>query len=181
MIGEVLSLTPVPAVLPGGIIGEIDPKEYQKQDTWIVLFFYPADFTWVCPTELLDLHDHYEQFCDMNTDVWCISTDSVYVHQKWREQTLGEDFSLPLVSDSNWELSDIFTCLDRKTGMSYRCTVILDPSSTIRYYSIQDNAVGRNADELVRTLAAYQACDASGGCVACAGWEVGDPLTTPGA
>lgn len=151
------------------------------EDIWTVLFFYPADYTFVCPTELKALNEAMDQFIELNTCVWGVSTDSIYVHSAWREDVFDEPFGVLLVDDRNRMLSDRFECLDNETGMSYRCTVILDPQGRLRSYSIQDNGVGRNTDEILRTLAALQSIDASGGKeLACANWQPGDELLNPG-
>lgn len=160
--------------------GTIEQLSFTATDDspWLLLFFYPADFTWVCPTELRALHDNDERFAELDTVVWAISTDSLYVHEAWRDDVLGDDFCIPLVSDRNWSLCERFQCLDYGTGTAQRCTVILDPSGKVRYYSTQDGSVGRSIYEVVRMLSALQAV--ASGDVTCEGWEQGDETITPG-
>jgi alkyl hydroperoxide reductase subunit AhpC len=179
-IGEMLEHLSSPAVLDDGEIGEVSIDYAVGTDNpWLVLFFYPADFTFVCPTELRALNENLSRFDELDTAVWAVSTDGVYVHDAWREYVMGQDFRVTLVADRSQDLSRLFECLDEMTGMAYRCTVILDPQGTVRFYSRQDNAVGRSVQELLRIIAALQACDASDGDVACEGWQPGDPLITP--
>ena len=179
-IGEMIEEVNADAVLADGSIGRVSSSVTYDQGKWLVLFFYPSDFTWVCPTELLDLDANFKEFQRLETEVWAISTDSVHAHKSWRLDKLGEFYRIPMVSDRNWEIGRQFDCLDEDQGLTYRCTVIIDPEEVIRHYSISDNAVGRCTGEILRLLAALKATDASDGCVACANWQSGDLLITPG-
>jgi alkyl hydroperoxide reductase subunit AhpC len=180
MIGEEIQHLGGMAVLPNSInTGEIDYFEDVDEGEWLVLFFYPADFTWVCPTELQEIRDRYAEFVALNANVWAISTDGIEVHQKWVKEAFGS-LPYPLVSDRNWELSAEFGSLNASQGVSYRCTVMIDRSGIIRHYSVNDNNVGRNIGEILRLIAAFQQSDSSDGQVAQCGWNPGMDLLTPG-
>lgn len=184
MINEEIQQLGGIAVLPNRVVDKLDYhvdifQEDERDTSWLVLLFYPADFTWVCPTELRDVKNKWTAFEKLNTAVWAISTDGIEVHQKWIEEEFGS-LPYPLMSDRNWDLSSDFGCLDGTSGMAYRCTVIIDPRGFIRHYSVSDNNVGRNIDEILRVLGAFQESDASDGQVAQCGWQPGDTMITPG-
>lgn len=177
ILGEIIGPLTAEAVLEDGSIGYVESDSVTQLGEWLVLVFYPADFTFVCPTEVLSLNKHQEDFRRLDAKVWAVSTDGAYVHKAWLESAL-EPLWFPLVADRNHVLSETFDCLDSNSGMSMRCTVIIDPNEEVRYYSLIDNGVGRNTQEILRILAALQAVDANDGCVACEGWEDGDELLT---
>lgn len=172
------------AVLPDGSSEHIGHPwcEEKMGYAWHVLFFYPSDYTWVCPTELLEINLKYGQFKELGTVVWGISTDSIHVHKHWLKDSLGGSLQYPLISDRSGILSQTFDCFVSEEGYADRCTVILDNQFDVRHYSLIDGHVGRNIDEILRLIAALQASDATGGqCVTCAGWKPGDPVIIPGA
>lgn len=151
-------------------------KGGESDNPWLVLFFYPADFTFVCPTELRELKAQHSKFQASRANVWGISTDSVYVHKEWIKKVFESNMRYPLVDDRNGMLSDKFGFLHYETGMAKRGTVVLDPSGQVRYYAINDDSVGRSVTEILRVLSALQAVDANEGHVACEGWTEGDGL-----
>jgi alkyl hydroperoxide reductase subunit AhpC len=179
IIGEFVESLGGPAVMAGGRVGNIFQDFPCEDERWLLLFFYPADYTWVCPTELKELSSKYTEFAKLRTVVWGISTDGVEVHSNWIEQEF-KTLSFPLVSDRNWNLSLYFDVLNEATGMAYRGTILIDPSGIVRHYSINDNNVGRNIDEILRMISAFQESDASGGEVAPCGWKPGEKLLKPG-
>ena len=180
MIGEEIPGLSAAAYLPDGTIGAVDyHDDILDNEKWLVLFFYPADFTWVCPTELHDVREKYAAFQELGADVWAISTDGVEVHKRWVEEAF-EQLPYPVLSDRNWGLSADFGCLNPEQGVAYRCTVIIDDGGFVRHYSINDNNVGREVGEILRLIAAFQASDDSDGQVAPCGWKPGDELLTPG-
>ena len=185
MIGfELDNLTQL-SVLPNGLeIGHTSYFDDVPEGNWFLLFFYPAAFTWVCPTELIELKNKFAEFERLKTSVWAISTDGAEVLQEWVKQAF-ESMPFYMVADRNRLLSHEFACLDELNGVSYRCTVLVDPGNEdrngmIRYYSICDNNVGRNVDEILRLIEAFQTSDASDGQVAPCGWTPGAELITPG-
>lgn len=127
-------------------------KDYKNR--WIVLFFYPADFTFVCPTEITSLNDKLADFKKLSADVLGVSVDSVHSHKKWVEDLGGIDF--PLLSDFHKRISRDYNVLIEETGMSMRGTFIIDPQGKIRYMVVSDDNVGRSTEETLRVLLALQ-------------------------
>lgn len=127
-------------------------KDYKNR--WIVLFFYPADFTFVCPTEITSLNNKLADFKKLSADVLGVSVDSVHSHKKWVEDLGGIDF--PLLSDFHKRISRDYNVLIEETGMSMRGTFIIDPQGKIRYMVVSDDNVGRSTEETLRVLLALQ-------------------------
>jgi len=126
---------------------------------WVLLFFYPLDFTFVCPTELYELGANREQFEEANCQILGVSVDSVYAHQAWSEKDAKIDaLGFPLLSDLNCELSYQYNVL-HPDGMSLRGAFIIDPDGYLQAYTIHNLNVGRNAQELLRTVKALQTGD----------------------
>jgi peroxiredoxin (alkyl hydroperoxide reductase subunit C) len=138
--------------------------------SWKVFFFYPKDFTFICPTELVEFNNMHGDFEARSAKVYGGSTDSEFVHLAWRnsDPQLGE-LKYPLLSDIRRDLSMSLGILERTEGICYRATFIVDPEGVIRHASINDLSVGRNPAEILRTLDALQA----GGLCGC-GWKKGD-------
>ncbi len=137
---------------------------------WKVFFFYPKDFTFICPTEIVGFHKLNGQFRDRGACVYGVSTDSDFVHLAWRNDHSDlRDLSFPLLSDIKKELSTALGILDHNEGICTRATFITDPEGIIRYVSVNDLDVGRNPEEILRTLDALQ----NGGLCAC-NWQKGD-------
>lgn len=142
---------------------------------WLVFFFYPADFTFVCPTEIRALSERYEEFQALNCDVLGCSVDSVYVHRAWiKTPRDGELEGLgpindPLASDPTHQVARSYGVLDEVTGTALRGLFIIDPEGIVRYEVIHEDAVGRSVEETLRVLQALQ----SGGLCG-AGWRPGD-------
>jgi peroxiredoxin (alkyl hydroperoxide reductase subunit C) len=121
---------------------------------WLVLFFYPADFTFVCPTEVLALNAALPSFTALDADVVGVSTDSVHAHVAWLEFHIGQ-LDFPLASDRNHEVSRAYGVLDA-AGQSTRAVFVVDPGGVVRYEAVYDDRVGRSVDELLRVLSALQ-------------------------
>lgn len=121
---------------------------------WILLFFYPLDFTFVCPTELLELNKRYKEFEENNCQVIGCSTDSVYSHQAWTKD-IGE-FNFPLLADMTKEIAADFGVLVEEKGVSLRGAFLIDPDGVLQSATINNLPVGRNIDELLRVLKAFQ-------------------------
>lgn len=139
-----------------------------KADRWTVLFFYPLDFTFVCPTEITAFSEANAQFEDMCADVYGISTDSVHSHKAWINSDLGT-LNFPLLADITHEVSRQYGILLEAEGVALRGVFILDPEGVLRYQLVHDNNIGRNVDEVLRVLAALQ----SGG-LCPVNWNKGD-------
>ena len=134
---------------------EVNNQTYQNK--WLVVFFYPKDFTFVCPTEIAAFGDLVEEFNDRDTQVLGGSTDSEFVHWAWRKhQAELTDLPFPLLADVKRELTGALGILDRNEGVAQRATFIVDPDGIIRHVSVNDLSVGRNPKEILRVLDALQ-------------------------
>ncbi len=142
-----------------------DPKKWEDwsissddlKGKWYVLVFYPADFTFVCPTEMKDLADHKSVFDKMDVEVLSVSTDSVFSHKAWlKTEKLMENFEYKMLSDSTLEASDIYNILDENTWMAWRGTFIVDPDWILRWIEVTSWAQGRNSEELIRKIEGLQ-------------------------
>jgi alkyl hydroperoxide reductase subunit AhpC len=154
--------------------GEIEKLEFKK-GKWTILFFYPADFTFVCPTELADLAQKQETLKAMGVDVYGISTDSAYSHLVWlRSEAVLKDIKFPMISDIKKEISEIFGLLNYESGMALRGTVVINPDGKFVSSEIVPNGVGRNADELVRKMEAMKFNYENPNIVCPAKWQKGD-------
>ena len=124
---------------------------------WKVIFFWPKDFTFVCPTEIAAFGKLNREFNDRDAVVYGASTDSEFVHLAWRRNHADlKDLPFPMLADIKRELSAAFGLLDRKEGVGLRATFIADPQGVIRFVSVNDLSVGRNVDEVLRVLDALQ-------------------------
>ncbi len=158
------------AVTGSGDFTEVSLSNIGKEGKWTVLYFYPLDFTFVCPTEIRAFNDLTPKFAELNTQVLGVSTDSHFSHKAWLESgTLTDDKSInhPIVADFNKTISRDYGVLNDQEGFAFRGTVIIDPKGNIRFYTVSDAPVGRNADEIVRTLQALQYVDQAGGKEVC--------------
>lgn len=142
---------------------------------WVVLFFYPADFTFVCPTELEDLADMYSKFTDINTEILAVSTDTAYAHKTWAETSPAiKKVSFPMLADPAHEMSEYFNVLIRDEGVARRGTFIINPDGVLVSVEINDNNIGRSAKELYRKLSAAQFVYENGDQVCPANWQPGE-------
>ncbi|KAG7087272.1 hypothetical protein E1B28_013251 [Marasmius oreades] len=144
---------------------------------WVVLFFYPMDFTFVCPTEILAFNDALEQFNKLDTVVIGVSTDSKYSHFAWASQPrkeggLGPKLKLPLIADRNMSISRAYGVLLEDEGIALRGLFIIDPKGILRQITVNDLPVGRSVDETIRLLKAFQFTDKHGE-VCPANWSEG--------
>lgn len=148
---------------------------------WVILFFYPADFTFVCPTELEEMASYYPQFVKEGAEVLSVSTDTVYVHKAWHDASSSiQKISFPMVSDTRRELCEAFGTYIEDEGLSLRGTFLIDPDGVLRMAEVNDNSVGRSAKELLRKLQAAKFVREHGGKVCPASWEPGKDTLTPG-
>ena len=122
---------------------------------WVVLFFYPADFTFVCPTEMIAFNEAVDSFRSLNADLIAISTDTVHAHLAWQEFHIG-NLDFPLAADTTHTVSEAYGVLDAAEGVAHRGVFIIDPEGLIRYEVVHDEPVGRNVAEILRVLAALQ-------------------------
>lgn len=137
---------------------------------WMCMFFYPKDFTFVCPTEIVGFDNLYGEFKERNCELYTASIDSEFVHMAWRTHNEElKNLKMPMIADIKRELSEDLGILDEQEGVTYRSTFIVDPEGTIRYVSSNDLAVGRNPEEVLRTLDALQT-----GALCPVNWKKGD-------
>ncbi len=133
-------------------------KEYALKDyknKWLVVFFYPLDFTFVCPTEIKQFSEHYAKFKKLNAEVVGVSVDSEHSHKAWVEGPLGK-INFPLLSDFHKRMAEEYEVLLEEEGIALRGTFIIDPYGKLRYVVVSDNDVGRSVDETLRVLSALQ-------------------------
>jgi len=145
-------------------------KHYHSEDfkgKWTILFFYPLDFTFVCPTELIELSKKAKEFEAENAQVLGVSVDSVYSHEAWSKD-IG-DLNYPLLSDMTKETSHAYQVLDYEKGLSLRGAFIIDPEGILKAYMVNDLTIGRNVDELIRLVKAFQTGD-----LCPVGWKEGE-------
>ncbi|MBO9998815.1 MAG: peroxiredoxin [Cyanobacteria bacterium SID2] len=150
---------------------------------YVVLFFYPLDFTFVCPTEITAFSDRYEAFSQLNTEILGVSCDSEFSHLAWiqtdrKSGGLG-DLNYPLVSDFKKEISTAYNVLDPDAGVALRGLFIIDKDGVVQHSTINNLAFGRNVDETLRTLQAIQYVQEHPDEVCPAGWQPGERTMKP--
>jgi peroxiredoxin (alkyl hydroperoxide reductase subunit C) len=150
---------------------------------YVVLFFYPLDFTFVCPTEITAFSDRYKEFESLNTEILGVSVDSEFSHLAWiqsdRKSGGVGDLNYPLVSDIKKEISAAYNVLDPEAGIALRGLFLIDKEGIIQHATINNLAFGRNVDETLRTLQAIQYVQAHPDEVCPAGWKPGDKTMNP--
>jgi peroxiredoxin len=148
---------------------------------WSVFFFYPADFTFVCPTELGDMADRYDDFKKMGVEVYSVSTDTHFVHKAWHDasETIKK-IRYPMLADPTGVLTRSFGVHIEEQGISYRGTFVIDPEGRIKISEVHDNGIGRSADELLRKVQAAQFVATHPGEVCPAKWKPGAQTLKPG-
>jgi peroxiredoxin (alkyl hydroperoxide reductase subunit C) len=166
-IGQSLPEFKGEAILPNGEFSQINFSDYKGK--WIVLFFYPFDFTFVCPTEILGFNEIQSEFTKLNTTVLGASIDSVHCHKAWIEHGLGK-IDFPLIGDITRELSQSCGVLAAE-GFANRVTFIINPAGKVESVSANSSNVGRSTEETLRVLQALQ----TGGLAPC-GWKPGQAL-----
>ena len=129
----------------------------ESKGKWLIIFGYPKDFTFVCPTEIMAFGDLYDEFDMLDANVLAFSTDSEFVHRAWRNDHKGiNEVPFPLVADTNASLSKSLGIYNEEEGVVERATFIVDPNGVIQHVSINAGSVGRNPDEILRILQALQ-------------------------
>ena len=150
---------------------------------WSVVFFYPADFTFVCPTELGDLADNYAEFRKLGVEIYGVSTDTHFTHKAWHDTSdTIKKVQYPLVGDPSHQLARFFQVLiteGEDTGLALRGTFVVDPEGRIKTIEVHDNGIGRDAKETLRRLKAAQYVAAHPGEVCPAKWSEGAETLKP--
>lgn len=161
-----------------------DFKTVTKDDVighWSVFFFYPADFTFVCPTELEDLAMNYDRFVNEGAEIYSVSSDTEFVHKAWHDDSARvKRVQFPMLADPAHVLSRDMGVLREIEGIADRGTFILDPQGRVQVYEVNADGIGRNAEELLRLLQAAKFVAESGGAVCPAKWQPGAETFTPG-
>lgn len=158
-------------------------KQVRKDDLlghWSVLFFYPADFSFVCPTELEDLADHYDEFKQAGCEIYSVSCDTQWTHKAWHDanEKIGK-ITFPMVADPTALLARDLDTYNEKTGLAERGDFIIDPEGKVVAYEVISSNVGRNAEEILRRVKASQFVYEHGDQVCPAKWEPGDETLEP--
>ncbi len=149
---------------------------------WYVLFYYPADFTFVCPTELKDIADAKEVFDEMGVEMFPVSTDTVFTHKGWVKggEKLLENMQYRMLADHNGSTADLYNILDEDSWLAWRGTFIIDPDGILRGVEVTSGAQGRNSEELIRKIQGLQFMRANPGQACPAKWAMGAKTLTPG-
>jgi peroxiredoxin (alkyl hydroperoxide reductase subunit C) len=147
---------------------------------WSVFFFYPADFTFVCPTELEDLADSYAKFKEIGCEIYSVSCDTHFVHKAWHDASKTiQKIQYPMLADPTGALARDFDVMIEAAGVAERGTFIVNPAGKIVAYEVIDGSVGRNADELFRRVQACQFVAQHDGEVCPAKWQPGSKTLKP--
>lgn len=156
---------------------------FSKEDVlgkWSVFFFYPADFTFVCPTELEDLANKYEEFKQLGIEIYSVSTDTHFVHKAWHDTSdTIQKIQYPMLADPTGVLSRGFEVMIEEEGLAERGTFVVNPQGEIVAYEVVAGNVGRNADELLRRVKALQFVAENPSEVCPAKWEEGNKTLKP--
>ncbi len=158
----------------------IDVTEQDFKGKWTVLCFYPADFTFVCPTELEDLQEHYEEFKKLGVEVYSCSTDTHFTHKAWHDTSEAiSKITYPMIGDPSHVLSRNFEVLDETTGLAQRGTFVIDPDGVIQLVEINADGIGRDASTLINKIKAAQYVRNHPGEVCPAKWKEGEETLKP--
>ncbi|WP_311946587.1 alkyl hydroperoxide reductase subunit C [Halomonas piscis] len=158
----------------------VDVSEENLKGQWSIFFFYPADFTFVCPTELGDLADRYEEFKKLGVEIYSVSTDTHFTHKAWHDssETIGK-LQYPMLADPTHTVSRNFEVLIEEDGVAERGTFVVDPDGKIQIIELNAGNIGRNAEELLRKVKAAQYVRANPNEVCPAKWEEGEETLAP--
>jgi len=158
----------------------IDVTEASLKGKWAVVCFYPADFTFVCPTELGDLADHYSTFKSLGVEVYSVSTDSHFTHKAWHDTSdTIKKINYPMIGDPTGAITRNFDVMIEEDGMALRGTFVINPEGIIKVAEIHDLGIGRSATELLRKVQAAQYVATHDGEVCPASWQPGSETLTP--
>ncbi len=159
---------------------EITVTEADLKGKWSILFFYPADFSFICPTELSEMAEFYEEFKSIGAEVYSISTDTHFTHKAWHDasETIRK-IKFPMIGDPTGAISRNFGVMIEEEGLSLRGTFVIDPEVKIKAYEVHDLGIGRSSAELLRKVKAAQFVAENGGVVCPAAWQPGKETLTP--
>ncbi len=158
----------------------VEVSDADLRGRWSVVFFYPADFTFVCPTELGDLADHYEDFQRLGVEIYSVSTDTHFTHKAWHDTSdTIQKIKYPMIGDPTGAITRNFGVMIESDGLADRGTFVIDPDGRIQIVEINAGGVGRDARELLRKVKAAQYVAAHPGEVCPAKWKEGEATLTP--
>jgi peroxiredoxin (alkyl hydroperoxide reductase subunit C) len=148
---------------------------------WLILLFYPADFTFVCPTELAEAADYYPKFQKLGAELLSVSTDTAYVHKAWHDESPAiKKIQYPMLADPTGKLCREFGSYIEDQGLSWRATYIIDPDGVLKAMETHDNSIGRSSAEILRKLEASIYVREHKGEVCPASWKPGEKTLKPG-
>ena len=158
----------------------IDVSDKDIKDKWAVFFFYPADFTFVCPTELGDLADHYDEFTKRGVEIYSVSTDTHFTHKAWHDssETIGK-IQYTMIGDPTGQITRNFEVMRENQGLADRGTFVVDPQGIIQAMEITAEGIGRDAEDLLRKVKAAQYVAQHPGEVCPAAWKEGESTLAP--
>lgn len=160
-------------------IKKIKLSDYRGK--WLILFFYPADFTFVCPTELREMAENYDKFKELGAEIISVSCDNVYSHKAWHDSSEAiKKINFPMAADSTGKLTKALGVYIEDRGEALRGTFIIDPKGLIKTMEVNDNSIGRSAQELIRKLQAAIFVNKHGDQVCPANWHPGEATLKPG-
>ena len=161
-----------------GKIKKIKLSDYKKK--WVIMLFYPADFTFICPTELGAIADKYKEFQQLGAEVLSISKDTVFVHKAWHDNsTIIRKIKFPMIADPTGQICRAYGTYIEHEGLSLRGTFIIDPDGILKAYELHDNSIGRSSDEIIRKLQAAKFVREHGGEVCPMDWKPGQKTLKP--
>lgn len=159
---------------------DLEVTEKDLEGKWSVVFFYPADFTFVCPTELEDLADHYEELKKLGVEVYSVSTDTHFTHKAWHDSSpaIGK-IQFPMIGDPTGQITRNFGVMIEEEGLALRGSFVINPEGEIKVMEIHDLGIGRSAAELLRKIQAAQYVAEHDGEVCPAAWKPGEKTLSP--
>ena len=158
----------------------VDVSDASLKGKWSVVVFYPADFTFVCPTELEDLAEQYAEFKKLGVEVYGVSTDTHFAHKAWHDTSEAiKKVQYPLVGDPTGAITRNFEVMIEEEGLALRGTFVINPEGQIKLCEIHDNGIGRDAKELLRKVKAAQYVASHPGEVCPAKWQEGEKTLKP--
>ncbi len=158
----------------------VEVSDADLKGKWSVFFFYPADFTFVCPTELGDLADHYEEFTKRGVEIYSVSTDTHFTHKAWHDssETIGK-IQYTMIGDPTGDITRNFDVMREGMGLADRGTFIVDPEGVIQAMEITAEGIGRDAESLLNKVKAAQYVASHPGEVCPAAWKEGEATLAP--
>jgi len=160
-------------------VKKISLSDYKGK--WVILFFYPADFTFVCPTELGELADSYDDIKKEGAEVISVSTDTAFVHKAWHDNSSTiSKIKFPMLADPTRKVCSAYNTLIEEEGLSLRATYLIDPEGMVKAYEFHNNDIGRSTQEIIRKLQAAKYVSENKGQVCPMNWKPGEKTLKPG-